>query len=751
MANETRFLLGKGERLTSPVAFRSGFGEGDVPYAWENHRNIISSQLVAQAEYFETLSKGARPNDMVVSIFKLHPQFYSRSAFPAGLLNANSLRFIGSKPAMVKPRSGRGADKPRGVPSTDIFIVGKRRAFRDLQQKLASLGENDPQATDLLKIEQIAPLLPSERVQEKLSTQKSTLEVVLHFDPEADFDWEEKFRSYADSCEVRLKPNLEFQSRGLWFVTAEATASEARQLAEFSFVRAIRPMPKIRIIQPLSAVRSITTNSAVRLPTDAALDPDMRVAVFDGGLPDQHLFGPWVRYIEPSNFDNIGAPISVLQEHGLAVTSAMLFGNVKPGNLAKPYSRVDHYRVLGDKITDSDLYTVLLYVDKILSSTQIDLANFSFGPEEIVGNDQVTAWTTMLDDHFHDRGMLATIAVGNNGEKDEPNNRILVPSDCINAIAVGACDHTDAGWKRAPYSCVGPGRTPGLVKPDLVAFGGTDQDPFTFIFPDGLRGDSGTSYAAPYLLRTAAGLRAHFGRDLSNLALRALLLHSADGAGHPRVEVGWGQCPPDPADIAICGENSVRIVYQGTLDPSKVIRAEIPLPDGPLDGKLTIRATMCYLCRTDASSPGDYTRAGLDITFRPHVENLPKPTEKKPHPDPNYPLPSGFFKGVGTKNEQDLRSDALKWDTVRHAERSFNASSLLRPVFDIHYVARSPGASMPRRPEKIGYALVVTVTAKRHPDLYERVKDKYRQRLEALQPRTELPIRVDVSKRGAAR
>ena len=37
---------------------------------------------------------------------------------------------------------------------------------------------------------------------------------------------------------------------------------------------------------------------------------------------------------------------------------------------------------------------------------------------------------------------LATIAVGNDGEgpRKDGLNRIQVPSDCVNALAVGACD-----------------------------------------------------------------------------------------------------------------------------------------------------------------------------------------------------------------------------------------------------------------------------------------------------------------------
>lgn len=745
MAAEPRFLLGRGERLTQPVDFRSGPVKDIAPYEWTDHRRLLRRELDRQMAEFDALPAKARPGDRVVSVLRLHPQYYSRSAFPAELLRAADLRFIGSKPARFRPRAGRGADRDDGLNSTDVFVTGQRSSFAQLREQLEGLDAEDPLALALGKLEQIRALSADERLQTVLPATRSALEVVMHFDPQLDADWEEQFRQYAKTCRVTLAHDLEFQSQGLWFLAADATADSARELAQFAFVRAVRPMPKLRTVEAPRRVRSKTAARVVSLPTGEPMDPVTRVAIFDGGLPPNHPFEKWAQNIEPSPSDHIGNPLDDLHDHGMAVTSAFLFGTVVPPNLPQPYARVDHYRVLGDKLfTDKQLYAVLLYVDKLLSSTRVDLANFSFGPDEVVGEDQVTAWTTMLDDHFHDRGILATIAVGNEGGEPPPHNRVRVPSDCVNALAVGASDGTESGWVRAPYSCVGPGRAPGIIKPDVVAYGGSDKNPFQFLAAGALSADWGTSFAAPNLLRVAAGLRAHFGRDLSNLAVRTLLIHSAENPGHPVVEVGWGQPASDPADIAICDEHSVRIVYQGTLDPSKVMRAEVPLPDGPLTGKVSIRATLCFSCRTDPNSPGDYTRAGLDIVFRPHRDKLPKPTKEVPKPHPNYPKPHRFFRGVGKRTEQSQRSDGFKWDTVRHGEESMLASSLKRPVFDIHHVARSPGASVPKRPEKLEYALVITITAKNHPELYDQVRNKYRLKLEALSPRAELPLRVEL-------
>lgn len=70
-----------------------------------------------------------------------------------------------------------------------------------------------------------------------------------------------------------------------------------------------------------------------------------------------------------------------------------------------------------------------------------------------------------------------TVAVGNDGAHGQNRGRIQPPADAVNAFAVGASggSHEKAG--RASYSCLGPGRSPGVVKPDAIAFGEAKGSP----------------------------------------------------------------------------------------------------------------------------------------------------------------------------------------------------------------------------------------------------------------------------------
>lgn len=111
-------------------------------------------------------------------------------------------------------------------------------------------------------------------------------------------------------------------------------------------------------------------------------------------------------------------------------------------------------------------------------------------------------WTSAIDDLLSSGETLAWVAVGNGGERDARLrfNRVPVPADSVNALSIGAVDSLGAAWSRAPYRSIGPCRSPGLVKPDLVGFGGSPAEPFWVIDPDNTNrttSAAGTSVSSP--------------------------------------------------------------------------------------------------------------------------------------------------------------------------------------------------------------------------------------------------------------
>ena len=96
----------------------------------------------------------------------------------------------------------------------------------------------------------------------------------------------------------------------------------------------------------------------------------------------------WVRCVEPAG---IGRAIPSLEEHGLAVTSVLLFGNVSLGEaLETPLASVDHVRVLDSETGRSGDVMCLDVLDRILkldANPTYEFVNISLGPRLPVEDD----------------------------------------------------------------------------------------------------------------------------------------------------------------------------------------------------------------------------------------------------------------------------------------------------------------------------------------------------------------------------
>ncbi|WGG50942.1 hypothetical protein [Rugamonas sp. DEMB1] len=142
-------------------------------------------------------------------------------------------------------------------------------------------------------------------------------------------------------------------------------------------------------------------------------------------------------------------------------------------------------------------------------------------------------------------------------------------------------------------------------------------------------------------------------------------------------------------------------------------------------------ATFCYASPVDVEDAAAYTKAGLTITFRPHADKKSGAQVK----------PRSFFTATQFRTEQEQRSDLGKWETVLHSKDSFYGSSLKEPTFDVHYNAREGGANGGKDSELIRYALVVTVEAPKHANLYDAILQAHA-RLKAIEPKITLPLRT---------
>ena len=376
--------------------------------------------------------------------------------------------------------------------------------------------------------------------------------------------------------------------------------------------------------------------------------------------------------------------------------------------------------------TTPDLFDVLSRITNVLDRNTYKFINLSLGPRLPIEDDDVHVWTSVLDEYLSGGNTFATVAVGNDGQATAPLNRVQPPSDMVNAVAIGSADILTDDWRRADYSCVGPGRSPGLVKPDGLYFGGSEEEPFVVYTPvnNTMSGVAGTSFSSPAVLRLAAGVDAALDHELSVPALKALLIHKTQPNSEDLSGTGWGKFPNDIGEIIECDNNEATVLYQGVLRPSLYKRAFLPFPTEIEPGNVMITATFCYCTTIDPEHPVNYTRSGLEVSFRPHMGKFPKEGGKTP-------LTKTFFSVNSLyPNEQILRDDAHKWETTLHKSCTFRVSSFHEPCFDIYYHTREKGASASKLSDPLPYALVVTISSKKDQKLYNKVLQRY----QTLQP-----------------
>jgi hypothetical protein len=742
----TNFLLGNGHVLTSDVIVRKRIEEKPPPYTIEEARGRVAPMFAEGARVASALPAAACPGDYAVGVLTLHPQYIAKSYYPDWFLHDSGLVPLGSRSATVKPDKVKGgrSTAPSSAPmgTVDLFVAAPRRSLERLGTAIGGWEEDTHRgASDLFKVERFRVAAPSDRVRSLTTRSREPvlLDVALHNPEDVEVDVLDAFIRYAESLGAEPMREKRLDIGGLSFLPVRAAPGRVAELGLFSFLRVVRAMPPLRPLRPLARSVKPLTDKPPAFPAGGPVDPNLRVAVFDGGLPSATTIR---QFATAYDADGVGPPVPAWVEHGMAVTSALLFGPIpKSGDLPQPYAHVDHYRVLDSRCaapgTDPDLYDVLHRIRNVIQTGRYQFANLSLGPAYPIEDDDVNPWTAVLDDLLSDGSTLMTVAVGNDGDRDRASGlaRVQVPSDSVNALAVGACDTREPDWRRASYSCLGPGRSPGRVKPDLVTFGGSSPEA---LFPvldrtgTAVSGQHGTSFASPSALRKAVGIRAHFGAELSPLAIKALLVHCCENEeGHDRAEVGWGRLPDDLHDYVACEPGTVRIVYQGRLNPAQFLRTPIPLPSSLVKSKVTIRATFCIASVTDPQDPSNYTRGGLDVTFRPDATKM----------SGTHPKSDSFFRNSDFDSEPTLRRDAHKWETVVHATKTMFSTSLCDPAFDVHYQTRIGGRKA-RGAEAIHYALVVTLRAPKNPDLYNQVLQRYRTLLQPIRPRQTIQIRT---------
>jgi hypothetical protein len=740
-------LIGRGEQLLQDGVWPSSGRTKPEPYSLEQQRSLFVPVLDRLASLARETQPTLTPRGEVAAKLTIHPQFLAKSYFPASLLNSSGLRLIGSRAAEVIPRRMVRNAEPKEMPTATLIVAGTERDFTRASSLLQTADLPAVLISQFNRLERVEPFAAADRKRGlDLAHFDQWAETVLH----ASFQDRDVVDAFVDRVRELGGEVDRDRARtvgGLTFLPLRIENSAASELIrgieEFTHLRAIRNMPLLGE-DPVDLESRMTRSvePAPPLPTAPAIDETLRAVIFDGGCTPGLL--PWVNSI-----DAPGVPATTPNNlvHGESVSSAFLFGSIDSAQttVPRPYCNVDHVRVLPSTATDLRVGDVIDRIINTLTEARdagepYTLANLSLGPRMPIVDDDPHEWTVRLDDFLSLGDLFMTVAVGNDGTQGPDLGRIQPPADAVNGFAVAASDGYHARAVRAPYSCLGPGRSPGLVKPDAAAFGGAPGTPFRVVDARAgtIESRLGTSYAAPLALRLAAGVRASVEEDIQPIMLHALLVSRAQWNArlHDQTEVGWGILPESVEDILFSPADEVVVMYQGLIAKGHPIRAAVPLPSGLVaSGRIRIGATFAYRAPIDPAHPVNYTRSGLEVRFQPDGVNS-----------------SSFFSGTDFDAEQTLRRDALKWETCRHKEKRFDSATLTNPSFLIRYqgreeggedgdTVRDPVTGRPLPPEEqpsaLPFALVVRIRVPDVTDLAEHV-------LQQFTVLAEVPLRAEI-------
>lgn len=758
----SRPLLSKGEALRIDVtAPRQSGGTKFEPQTAEQAREILLPLLQKTVATGFSLNQKLRGERLYIEA-RLLPNYIAASSFPSELLTQIGAVAVGSRAdqGIYKTKS-----KETKTGTRRMILSVDDRGLQALLELIQYGGQTKREKQAFHEIRTLDYISLSTPPTTLLDSESATWEAVLH--PEIEIAG--KVVATGDAVlgkwfqlveELGGQPNRKYVRTvgGLTFMALTLRGDSIKLAAQFNPLRVLRPMPEIRI-RPKIGRRSA---SVFLPPTPTSYPTNLpRVAVFDGGIARQtSLFPNSSIALTPEDPDLTDLA------HGTGVTGIAMYGLVKPGDTASaPPLPVDSYRVLPtpNNPNDPDEYWIVDQIDKIVRETRPAIINLSIGLELAVDDKEPDYWTSKLDEIAWEYDTLFVVAAGNYGHLPQNTglHRVQVPADMANGLSVGATDSLPPTrpWVRAPYSSMGPGRQGSRIQPICVQFGGVANNEFPLLTADGtFLYDAGTSYAAPLVTHALSQLSTHLPNHNPSV-LRAFTTHFSERhPTHKRVrdEVGYGRAPLSFEQNLVCGADEVHVLYTDEVRRGELLGYQVPIPIGST-GDLEVRITLAYASPVNPKEPTEYTRASIELAFRPdarkysfrppkdlasksQVHDLGSKEALKLLKDGWKPGQEPITRGLGTSGaipEGQLRDEG-KWETIRHTRISLKTGNYSDSRIEVSYLARQDGALDNAR-TAVPFALLITVVDKsKSGTLY----DDVRRQFAVLQPMQRAQTRI---------
>lgn len=771
--SQRRLILANGEQYIDSVEKKFQSRATEPPRSYGEARDLVKKEIQSSIQSFGTLPDSMKLPEEAVFCLRLHPDATAKTYSPESIFNdIPDLRNVGSR--MYRTPVGKVAETERVTKQREkkidelegrlVFVQSSLEGFDRFLKRLDTPASKLTKKFqhEIQRVERFDMLRTAEQIVGFSEDWKEgRAELVLHPSHVSNERQREYLFELFESVGIdSSKAKIRAYAGGPTFVSCRLSKKSLQALAGANPLRAVHPLR----FGAVTDLRSAQTADSPK-PAASTTRSTIKIGMFDGGV-DATV--PLLRgHVEEDLSLAIKTPPNAIcVAHGTAVAGALLHGELnrftsKDRLAAPPVSVVSIRALPTSDPADVDMFESIDVVERTVPARKdIRVYNLSFGPRGPIQDDPVSRFTYVLDSlaHVHKVGFF--VAVGNDGEHDGLN-RIQAPSDLVHGIGVGAYTMDGNDIVRASYSCIGPGRECGKVKPDISAFGGCPNHPIHLVSTDSGKKllSWGTSFASPLAARIGAQASEGFDRS-STLLARALMIHTA---AHPNKtpdhHLGHGSIPVDYDDMLLCSDKSVTVVFIGDILPTRIVKLPIPWPrDGILSGKVQVTWTVAGLPPIDPNHPGDYTSCCLEETLYPHSERYSFASDDKKAKKTKtlhltndaaeikqlltkkwkqaaFPISES---GNKYKDESMLRALDCKWEPVVRRSVSKLAKNFVDPFMTIHAIGRN-GAK-----ERFDYAVVVTVDAPEFDgDLYAAIRSQF-PALVPIRIRTEAEIRIKV-------
>ncbi|MCL2320688.1 MAG: S8 family peptidase [Oscillospiraceae bacterium] len=618
MTNKKYPIIAHGELYIEPMIKRVSGGSKMIP----NEYGLAKQKIIDDIDrvFLEIKEQREIFLEEKIMCIRMEPKFEAKSYVPVQLTTADGMKIVGGR----KYSFINGVDEEQAA---KLYFV---RTVEDVIQKLKNTltsGEKDSieaWRNQIGSIHSFDLLRPDEKVMGFPDTwQSGTVEIILH---PLKNELERMLNLFYLTSKIPIEnTKVKTYEDGLTFVSAKCSLLDLENIKHFNPLRAVHPLGRV-VVTP---VRSLSSGNAPQV-NPSNKKSMITVGVFDGGADDTV---PLLKgYVNANDCVSTTLDKDCIS-HGTAVSGVILHGNLagksKADILPTPCVSVESYRVLPiqDK-NDFELYEAIDVIEMVVKNrTDIKLYNLSFGPVGAIIDDSINRFTYATDLLTYDvandeTNPLFCVAAGNDGDLDEPLNRIQSPADMVNGLGIGAYIYQADGSKtRASYSCIGYGREGAKIKPDFLDFGGSIDHPFVLVGlqAGSLATASGTSLASPLSVNKIGKLMAQSDDIIPHLG-RTLLIHNAVIDGNLTTEEqGYGYCQEDTDNILFCDDKKVTILYSGILAPTQIVHLPIFAPNiNNVKGIVKISWTITAIVAPYANDPDAYTNNCIGGGAKPY-------------------------------------------------------------------------------------------------------------------------------------